>query len=223
MNLIFKKPKLICYDWDNTLIDTQPVTLMSMNMLYKKYNLPELTLLDVVRINGYCFSDVFDAQFGKKNSAAIQAEYQSLYDTCAKDILRPLTGAKETLKMFHEIGIKQCVMSNKPGDIVRSEAEKFNFAKYFDFIVGYTDSGYAKPDSRMFNPVYEKMDFKEKWQHPEKLWFFGDASADIEFAKNINARLFFLGDSSLTNNFPTDQLVLLKSHSDLKDLKFIVD
>ena len=221
MELKVKKPKLICYDWDNTLVNTQPVTLVSMNMLYKKYNLPELTITDVIKINGYCFSDVFTAQFGKKHSKAIQAEYQALYDNYAKGMLQPLTGAKETLKFFHESGIKQCVMSNKPGDIVRREADRFNFIKYFDFIIGYTDSGCPKPDPKMFNPVYERMEFKEKWQHPDKLWFFGDAEADVSFAENINARLFFFGDSALVDDFPLDQLVLLRSHSDLKNIEFI--
>ena len=218
-----RKLKLICYDWDKNLVNTQPVTLVSMNMLYKKYNLPELTIPDIIRINGYCFQDVFIAQFGKQNAPAIQAEYQALYDNYAQDMLQPLIGAKETLKKFHEAGIKQCVMSNKPGYIVRREADKFYFTKYFDFIVGYTDSGYAKPDPRMFDPVYEKMEFKEKWHHPDKLWFFGDAEADVEFAKNINARLFFLGDSSLVDNFPLDQLELLRSHQDIQDITFITD
>lgn len=216
-----KKPKLICYDWDNTLVNTQPITLVSMNMLYKKYGLPELTVLDVIKINGYCFADVFKAQFGKKYADAIQDEYQVLYDNYAKDALQPLAYARETLRKFRDAGIKQCVMSNKPGHIVRREAEGFYFAKYFDFIVGYTDSGYAKPDPRMFNPVYEKMEFKEKWQHPDKLWFFGDASADVDFAKNINAHLFFLGDAELVKKFPSDQLTLLSGHQDIQDLVFI--
>ena len=221
MALKLKKPKLICYDWDNTLVDTQPITLVTMNMLYKKYNLPELTVPDIVKINGYCFSDVFIATFGKKNADAIQAEYQTLYNNYSKDMLQPLAHAKDTLSMFRDLGIKQCVMSNKPGYIVRAEAERFYFEKYFDFIVGYTDSGYAKPDPRMFDPVYEKMNFKEKWQNPEQLWFFGDAEADIDFARNINARLFFLGDSELVYDFPMNQLILLRGHSDLKDLELI--
>ena len=221
MTLRLKKPKLICYDWDNTIVNTQPVTFVTMNMLYKKYNLPPLTLSDIVKINGYCFGDVFTAQFGKKNSKAIQEEYQVLYDNYAKDVLQPLQNAKDTLSRMRDEKIKQCVMSNKPGNIVRTEADRFYFTKYFDFIVGYTDSGYAKPDPRMFNPVYQKMTFKEKWQNPDQLWFFGDAKADVEFARNINARLFFLGDSELVYDFPFDQLVLLRSHADLKDIEFI--
>ncbi len=221
MILKLKKPKLICYDWDNTLVNTNPVTLKSMNELYKKYNLPELTMVDVIKINGYCFSDVFEAQF-KKNSEAIQAEYQVLYNNYSKDFLQPLPGAKETLSKFHDLGIKQCVMSNKPGDIVRREAERFNFAKYFDFIIGYTDSGYPKPDPMMFNPVYEKIEFKETWHQPDKLWFFGDAEADVDFARNINARLFFLGDSSFVDDFPANQLVLLSCHKDVQNIELIV-
>ena len=218
-----KKPKLVCYDWDNTLVNTMPATLVSMNMLYKKYNIPELSVEDVIKINGYCFADVFDAQFGKKNSKAIQMEYQALYDNYANDILQPINGAIDTLKLIRDAGIKQCVMSNKPGHIVRREADKFFMTKYFDFIIGYTDSGYAKPDPRMFEPTHNYMEFKEKWHHPDKLWFFGDASADVEFAKNINARLFFLGDSSLVDNFPLDQLVLLQSHKDLQNIEWDTD
>ncbi len=216
----FKKPKLVCYDWDNTLVDTMPVTLVSMNLLYERYKLPRLSIGDIVKINGYCFSDVFTAVFGRDDSKAVQEEYQAIYDNYAENMLQPIPHSIETVKMIHDFGIPQAVMSNKPGYIVRREAEKFHFAEYFEFIVGPDDSGFAKPDQRMFNPVYEKMEFKDRWHHPDKLWFFGDAEADVDYAKAINARLFFLGDTSLVHNFSTDQLVILKGHSDMKNIEF---
>ena len=216
----FKKPKMVCYDWDNTLVNTFPITMVSMNELYKKYGLKELTVEDIFKINGYCFADVFTAVFGKENSEQIQEEYQMIYDNYAKNALQPISGALNTIKIMHEYEIKQVVISNKPSNIVKREAEEFGFAKYLSLIIGPNDTGYAKPDIRMFNPIYENFEFKEKWHHPDKLWFFGDAEADIDFAKNINARLFFLGDSSLVNNFPLDQLVLLSGHSDIENIEF---
>lgn len=216
----FKKPKLICYDWDNTIVNTNPITLKALNLLYSKYGMPELTMTDIIRINGYYFADMFTAIFGKKNTLAIQQEYQSIYDNYAKCMLQPLVGAVETIKMMNDFGIKQVVISNKPSYIVKREAEAFHVLKYFELIIGPTDSGYAKPDPRMFDPVYEKVEFKDKWFHPNKLWFFGDALVDAEFAKAINARLFFLGDPALINDFPLDQLVPLNAHSDLKNLEF---
>ena len=218
----FRKPKLVCYDWDNTLVDTQPVTLVSMNMLYKQYGKPELTVPDIVRINGYYFADVFTATFGKEMTKQIQAEYQLLYDNYAKDMLQPIQGALDTVKKIHEAGIKQIVISNKPSNIVRREAEKFYFSKYFDLIVGPTDCNSTKPHIEVFNYVKTQIEFKEKWHHPDKLWFFGDAGVDMEFAKQINARLFFLGSSSIVENFPTNHLVLLKSHHQLQSLEFDV-
>ncbi len=74
----------------------------------------------------------------------------------------------------------------------------------------------------MFNPVYEKIEFKETWHQPDKLWFFGDAEADVDFARNINARLFFLGDSSFVDDFPANQLVLLSCHKDVQNIELIV-
>lgn len=217
----FKKPKLVCYDWDNTLVNTVPVTMISMNMLYKKYNLPELSIEDIYKINGYSFEQVFVATFGKQYAKSIQDEYQVIYNQVAENMLQPINGSLDTVKKIYNLGIKQVVISNKPGNIVRYEAEKFGYKKYFEMIVGPNDSGYAKPDIRMFNPVRESGLFKEKWFHPDKLWFFGDADADLNFAKVINARLFFLGDKKLINNFPTDQLVMLRSHDDIKKLELL--
>ncbi|MBQ7552240.1 MAG: HAD family hydrolase [Rickettsiales bacterium] len=217
----FKKPKLVCYDWDNTLVNTVPVTLISMNMLYKKYNLPELSVEDIYKINGYSFEQVFVATFGKKYSKNIQDEYQVIYNQVAENMLQPINGSLDTVKKIYNFGIKQVVISNKPGNIVRYEAEKFGYSKYFEIIIGPNDSGYAKPDIRMFNPIKETNLFKDKWFHPDKLWFFGDADADLNFAKVINARLFFLGDKKLVNNFPTDQLVMLNSHNDIQKLEII--
>ena len=217
----FKKPKLVCYDWDNTLVNTVPVTLISMNMLYKKYNLPELSIEDIYKINGYSFEQVFVATFGKQHAKSIQDEYQIIYNQVAENMLQPINGSLDTVKKIYDFGIKQVVISNKPGNIVRYEAEKFGYQKYFEMIIGPNDSGYAKPDIGMFNPVKKSDLFKDKWFHPDKLWFFGDAEADLNFAKVINARLFFLGDEKLVNNFPTDQLVMLRSHNDIKQLEII--
>ena len=216
----FKKPKVICYDWDNTLVNTLPVTLISMNLLYKKYGIPELVVDDVYKINGYSFEQVFVATFGKEQARKIQDEYQLIYNQYSQNMLQPLEGAKETIRFFHNEGIKQCVLSNKPGTIVREEAERFGFAKYFELIAGPDDTGAAKPDRAMFDIVEKNIEFKDKWHHPSKLWFFGDASVDAEFAKNINAHLFFFGDISLINNFPTDQLTMLKSRHEIKHFTF---
>ena len=219
----FKKPKLVCYDWDNTLVNTLPVTLISMNMLYKKYNLPELSVEDIYKINGYSFEQVFIATFGKQYSRSIQDEYQVIYNQVAENMLQPINKSLDTVKKIYNFGVKQAVVSNKPSDIVRYEAEKFGYSKYFEMIIGPNDSGYAKPDIRMFNPIKDSNLFKDKWFHPDKLWFFGDADTDLNFAKAINARLFFLGDKKLINNFPTDQLVMLKSHNDIQELEIIED
>lgn len=215
----FRKPKLVCYDWDNTLVNTVPVTLISMNMLYKKYNLPELSVEDIYRINGYSFEQVFVATFGKEYSGDILNEYQVIYNQVAENMLQPINGSLDTVKKIHNFGLKQIVISNKSSDIVIHEAEKFGYKKYFEKIIGPNDSGYAKPDIRMFDPIKKSELFKDKWFHPDKLWFFGDAYADLNFAKVINARLFFLGDRKLINNFPNDQLVILNSHNDMKELE----
>ena len=217
---MLRKPKLICYDWDNTLVNTQPVTLVSMNMLYKKYNKPELTLQDIIKINGYYFADVFTATFGEKMTKQIQEEYQLLYDHYAQDMLQPIPYALDTVKKMNEAGIKQIVISNKPSNIVRREAKKFYFAKYFDLIVGPTDCNSSKPNIEMFNYVVNKIEFKKTWYHPDKLWYFGDAGVDMEFAKKINARLFFFGSPSIIENFPTKRLMLIQAHSQLQSLEF---
>jgi phosphoglycolate phosphatase len=218
----FKKPKLVCYDWDNTLVNTLPVTLISMNLLYKKYGIKELTAEDVYKINGYSFEQVFVSTFGQQDARAVQDEYQVIYNSCADNMLQPINGSLDTVRMFADNDIPQCVISNKPGNIVREEAKRFGFAKYFKMIIGPNDSGFAKPDARMFEPVKQNIEFKDKWHYPDKLWFFGDADADLEFAKNINARLFFLGDKQLVKNFPTDQLVMIKDHYEVNQhLEFI--
>lgn len=36
-----KLPKLIILDWDNTLINTKPAFLKTINFIMEKYNFPE--------------------------------------------------------------------------------------------------------------------------------------------------------------------------------------
>ncbi len=72
----------------------------------------------------------------------------------------------------------------------------------------------------MFHYALAQVDAKLESQTPDKLWFFGDSMIDLEFARNINARLIFLNPIHI--EFKNDYRIEALTHEAfLKDYSII--
>jgi phosphoglycolate phosphatase len=214
-------PKLICYDWDNTLVDTNPISILSLNSLFEKYNLPLLKQEDMAVINGYNFDEWLHSLFSSyqpEKLKAIKAEYAEIYSDFSKD-LKPLESALDTIKTISEYKIPQIIISNKFGSLVRQEAIKFGFADYFSLIIGPDDAKYAKPDKKMFDFAIQKLSIQDNFTNND-LWFFGDSTVDFYFSQNINAKLIFLNNLPDTVEYNPENVIFLQSHKDFKNIRF---
>lgn len=213
--MLLAKPQVICFDWDNTLVNTNPITLESLNELFKKKNKPLITFEDLEIINGYNFEDYFKSVFGDEYSS-VMSEYRDIYEKHSKK-LDLLPGAIDTIKRLHQLNVPMLIISNKYGNLVRAEAEKFGVINYFKAIVGPDDASYAKPDIRMFEYAMRITGLENIPGGPDSRWFFGDSIVDIAFARVIYSGLFFLG----SDRYDVSGLkcTKLKSHADFSDIE----
>ena len=212
--VILQKPALVCYDWDNTLVDTNVLCIHCFNAVFLKRGMPLIDQSQMDVINGYIFDDYLKERFGDEYET-IKAEYSKLYVDNVKEMLKPLPNAIETVKHFHNLNIRQIVISNKSSDMIREEAARMGFNPYIEHFFGLNDFGVAKPDPKFFDAVVEAIAVDRSVFHPENLFFFGDSSVDINFAKNINAKLIFVGPEYILKNSDYNNSVFIGKHKNL--------
>ena len=219
--MLYTKPKIICYDFDDTLVAMEQVYMDALNILCEKYHIPLRTKKDMKVINKSKFTTVLAALFGEKFEPQIHAEYEFGYSACSHNLVYPLSGALEFVQYAYHNGIYQAIISNKPRHIVLPEVKRLGFAPYMHAIVGAHD-GHKKPDKEMFKMALDEIkseyDIGEFDVNPSTVWMFGDSSSDAIFAKNINAKIFFVDDKwRIPHDIPDN---LIADFTAFQDIQF---
>ncbi len=223
-----KKPKLVCFDWDNTIVNTNPLAFESLNIFFRELGVPEIEKSDMVGINNLVFEDYIRSCLEKANvnydEKEFRERYARIYDSLKVKLLEPILGAFDVIKKLNSLGIYQAVISNKGSHIVNVECERFGFSKYINYITGPQDAGFFKPNIGIFEFTVKKLEEKigSKLNLEEgDVWFFGDSTIDYEFSKIINARFFGIGDQ-IKNTIKDDKnATLLSNYQDFKEINII--
>lgn len=192
--MFYTKPKLICYDFDETLVSSKEVYKKSLNLLCEKYGIRKRTDEEMDVINKACFKDVLSALFGNENEKNIHQEYEFGYAMYSQQLCHPIYGSFEFVQNSKANGILQAIISNKPNHIVEPEVDRIGFGNYIDVVIG-SSYGYKKPAKEILDIIVDKLNIDK--QVLDKIWMFGDSIPDIEFAKNIKAKMFFVGNQNI--------------------------
>lgn len=172
-------PRALIFDWDNTLVDSWPVIHDALNTTFRAFDKPEWTLTDVKTRVRHSMRDSFPPIFGDQWENAAEAFYARYAEIHATRIVAA-DGADELLQTIQDLGIYQCVVSNKTGSFLREEAVNLDWTKYFAKIVGAMDAPRDKPDPAPVHMALEPGGF----QPDTDIWFIGDADIDMTCAVN---------------------------------------
>ncbi len=180
-------PDAIIFDWDNTLVDSWPVIRDALNTTLTTYGLVPWTMDETRQRVRKSLRDTFPDLFGDKWQEAADVFY-GRYEDIHAEMIEPSAGAGDLLAAISELGIYQCVVSNKRGDFLRSEAEKLGWSQYFGQLVGANDAPRDKPAS---DPVHMALKDSGVAAAPA-VWFVGDTDIDMECAIRANCAAILL-------------------------------
>ncbi len=167
-------PKVILFDWDNTLVDTWPVITDCYNAVFSAFGQPHWTLDEVkARAHG-SLRDYFPVLFGDRWQHAGEIFFATFH-RIHLDRLTPRPGAAELLDGLRKRGITLGVVSNKVGKNLRVEAAHLGWSGFFHRIVGATDAVRDKPAP---DPIYMALDGTGISAGAE-VWMVGDTRADL--------------------------------------------
>ena len=182
-NHLYPYPKMILFDWDNTLMDTTPVLFKAFCAMRKYYNLPEYSMEEYQARTGLSLRETFPDLFGQRWEEAKQV-YLQAYQENHLSLLTPFDKAYELITYAYEKIGKLGVVSNKTNFILQEEIDHLGWGGFFYAVVGAGDADKDKPAP---DPVFKALEgtgiVYEQGALSEPVWFVGDGDADMLCAK----------------------------------------
>ena len=177
------------WDLDGTLLDSYEAILAGIEETYRQFSLPYNKKEVRAFILKYSVQDLLvqvAEERGLDADRLNQVRAQSLAEKNAQVILMP--GGREVLAWANQQGIQQFVYTHK-GDNALTILRDLGLDVYFTEILT-SQSGFArKPSPEAATYLISKYHLK-----PERTYYIGDRTLDIEFAQNSGIQsINFLG------------------------------
>jgi len=207
-------PSIIVYDLDGTLVDTGPNIAMAVNRTRTHYGLPETAVETVVSYVGDGAGKLVERSlFGQTNPGdrdpgpvlgnqpsdpsvnAVFETFMTLYSSDPVDQCRVDEGVVDALQWWHERGVIQAVLTNKPHPLAVSVLDAFAMSPYLSMTLGRGAEldGMViptKPNPMGLNHVLATFN-----ADPGIAWMVGDGQADLGVARaaGVNALILLNG------------------------------
>lgn len=174
--------KLIIFDLDGTLIDTDKLIFMAYNHLFKKFgNGYEPSFSEYISFLGPTLMEMFPKYF-KEDVELLLKEYRKYSHENSKYYLAPIKGAKDVVSELKNRGYILAIVSSKIKDTIIMNLKELGLESFFTYIVGADEvNGKYKPDPYSINLVLENLNIKSN-----EAVMIGDSMSDLLCAKNAN-------------------------------------
>ncbi|HAK44997.1 MAG TPA: hypothetical protein DCO79_03630 [Spirochaeta sp.] len=185
---------LIIFDLDGTLADTREDLALAVNLVRKSFELPELSLGEIVQYVG----GGRDLLMQKSMHDSPEADHDEACDRFTEYYNKNLTvktylyeGVEETITDLAERGYHLAVLSNKPGDMCREITEYFGLSRYLVTTMGGGDVASTKPAPEGVSEVIRRAEEKGFKKEDNNVWMIGDHHTDMQVAVNAEMRSIF--------------------------------
>jgi phosphoglycolate phosphatase len=182
--------RVVIFDMDGTLIDSQHDITLSINHVRKlRYGLEPLMAQEVVdAINGRQ-RNLAELFYGTK---VYHEEDRLLFEThyhhqCVQNPLL-YEGVAELLAMLREEGVRCSVATNAPSRFARRMLEHLEVFRHFDHVFGADMVANPKPDREMLRAILGRYGYDER---RDRAWMVGDNAKDMQAARNAGIEGIF--------------------------------
>ena len=183
------------WDLDGTLLDSYEAILSGIEETFAQFSIPydkEKVRDFILR---YSVQDLLEqvAEERKLDAGVLnQVRAQSLSEKNAQVVLMP--GAREVLAWADQVGIQQFVYTHK-GDNAFAILRDLGLESYFTEILTSQSGFERKPSPEAATYLLDKYQL-----NPEKTYYIGDRTLDVEFAQNRGIQSINFLESSFEGN-----------------------
>jgi phosphoglycolate phosphatase len=207
-------PSIIVYDLDGTLVDTGPNIAMAVNRTRRHYGLPDTAVETVVSYVGDGAGKLVERSlFGQTNPGDrdpgrvlgagpddpseedVFATFMRLYSDDPVDQCRVDEGVMDALQHWHERGVTQAVLTNKPHPLAVAVLGAFDMSPYMAMTIGRGETldGTTiptKPNPMGLHHILDSLEVDRS-----RAWMVGDGQADLGVARaaGVNALILLNG------------------------------
>ncbi|MEJ6772415.1 MAG: HAD-IA family hydrolase [Pelagibacteraceae bacterium] len=210
-----KKKKLIIFDLDGTLVDSQTDILIANNLTLQKFGYKTISYHKVKSIIGQGIMGNIIKSLAMQKVKASNQQKQDMYDYFfsyyKKNVYvksKPYPGIKNLLNKLQK-NYKLAVCSNKLEKLTKIVLQKSDLKKYFDFVAGGDTFKFKKPHPSVLNNVVKKFKINKK-----DALFVGDSEHDYHAAQNSKID-FCLKQGGYTNK----KISFFKNADKIKDYR----
>ena len=214
MRLSSKKLKVVLFDWDGTLAQSDIPRVMAINKVLKEYSLPTWDEVKKLRDDMLSFMDNFPKIFGQDAQIAY-TKFCEYYTQIVKNNIKGYPDADTLIHFFRSKGIKVAIMTNKDRPLLEFELPILYEPNLFDRIVCGHEAPRDKPhgDQAIYT-LKNLIDFADI--SPETVWIIGDSNLDNICASAINALPIRVNnDKNLNGNANCKNAIFFKDYTSL--------
>lgn len=183
------RPRVLLYDWDNTLVDGWAGITAALNAAFTAFDKPLWTIDDTKNRVRVALKESFPVMFGD----AWEQARDIFYDRFRTDHLqhvRPMEGALDAL--LAGAGFIQGVVSNKAGPYLRDEVVHLGWSGHFQTVIGAGDAAADKPAPDPILLALERLGRRPG----RSVWYLGDTASDMVAAKAAGVTAVLVGDAA---------------------------
>ena len=186
------KYRVLLFDLDGTLCDTDEMLIQSFFALYKKYRPAKMrTREELIYFSGPPIKKTLVDEFPDYSFEEIYKAFQETSRELYLPYVKAFDNEIETLKKLKEAGYLLGVVTNKGAPLTKYSLEVAHIDGLFDVVISADDVNAPKPSPLGINKALERLGIADK----DKVLYIGDNDIDYETACNagIDAMLVTWG------------------------------
>ena len=175
------KYKVLLFDLDGTLCDTDEMLIQSFFALYKKYRPAKIrTREELIYFSGPPIKKTLVDEFPDYPFEEIYKAFQETSRELYLPYVKAFDKEIETLKKLREAGYLLGVVTNKGAPLTKYSLEVSHIDGLFDVVISADDVNAPKPSPLGIDKALERLGIEDKG----KVLYIGDNDIDYETATN---------------------------------------
>ncbi len=175
-----KRYSLVIFDMDGTILNSDPMILEAMNVLYDKYRNGNRTPKEkVIYFSGPPIRETLKKEFPNLDQNFIFEEFHKESYKLYKTHTFSYHHSKEVLLSLKKQGFKLAIVTNKLHSLTEYALECIGLENIFDYIVGFDDVKNPKPNGEGILKAISYFN-----QNRSSSIYIGDNKSDLDSANN---------------------------------------